>query len=307
MMLNAMRLPRTCALVILAALLIGLAGPARAQSPARDKAWWQAVAAKDFAVPADVPLPVLLDDLTAMLGSPDAELRDDLAYTTLAQWIYRQKVVPVDQRLRLLGVWERNLTTGVGDTGTPAVARRSFSALALGILAILDNEAPYLDRPAFAGLLTSALTYLRDEKDVRGFDPALGWLHSVAHTADLIKFLARSQHLQPADQAHILTAISDKLAAVETPLINGEDERLARAVLSIAARPDFDEAAFAAWLKTVAPQRRAVPPTAATLAIDGNRRNLLVSLFTVLSTDRRDLPTLIRARTLVLDTLKTFM
>lgn len=307
MMLNAMRLPRTCALVILAALLTGLAVPARAQTPARDKAWWQAVAAKDFAVPADVPLPVLLDELTTLLGSPDPELRDDLAYTTLAQWIYRQKVVPVDQRLRLLGVWERNLTTGIGGLGSPAVTRRSFSALALGILAILDTEAPFLDRPAFAGLLASALGYLRDEKDVRGFDPALGWLHSVAHTADLIKFLARSRHLQPAEQAQILTAISDKLAAVETPLINGEDERLARAVLSMAARPDFDEAAFASWLKTVAPARRTDPPTAVTLAVDGNRRNLLVSLFAVLSTDRRDLATVAKARALVLETLKTFM
>lgn len=307
MMLTAMRLPRTCALVILAGLSIGLAGPARAQSPTRDKAWWQAVVAKDFAVPADVPLPVLLDDLTAMLGSPDPELRDDITYTILTRWVYRQKVVPVDQRLRLLGIWERNLTTGVGETGTAAVARRSFSALALGILVIVDNEAPYLDRPAFARLLASALTYLRDEKDVRGFDPTLGWLHSVAHTADLIKFLARSRHLQPAEQGQILTALANKLTAVDVPLTNGEDERLARAVLSIAARPDFDEAAFAAWVASVAPQRRATPPTAATLAIDGNRRNLLVSLFTVLSTDRRDLPTIARARTLVLDTLKTFM
>lgn len=272
----------------------------------RDKAFWQAVAAKEFAVPAGVPLPVLLDELTQLLGHVDPELRDDLGYSTLANWIYRQRVVPVDERLRLLGVWQKNLGAGVGGTNPDAVLRRSFSALALGVLVILDNETPYLDRDQFAGLLASGLKYLREERDVRGFDARVGWMHSVAHTADLLKFLARSRHLQPAEQTQILTAISDKWHAVTTPLVHGEDERMARAVLSLAARQDFDEAAFAAWLKSMT-TRRTTPPTVETLATDQNRRDLLVSLFTVLSTDRRDLPTITRARTLVLETLRTFM
>lgn len=278
----------------------------QSSAAARDKTFWQAVAAKEFAVPAGVPLPTLLDELTQMLGHVDPELRDDLAYSTLANWIYRQRIVPVDERVRLLGAWEKNLVAGVGETNTDAVLRRSFSALALGVLVILDNEAGYLDRSQFEHLLSSSLTYLREERDVRGFDARVGWMHSVAHTADLIKFLARSRHLQPAGQAQILTAISTKWNGMTTPLVHGEDERMARAVLSLAARPDFDEAAYAAWLKAMTP-RRTTAPTAETLATDQNRRDLLVSLFTVLSTDRRDLPTLTRARTLLLETLRTFM
>ncbi len=277
-----------------------------AATTTRDKTFWQAVAAKEFAVPAGVPLPTMLDELTLLLGHVDPELRDDIGYSTLANWIYRQRVVPVDERVRLLGVWETNLSAGVGGTNTDAVLRRSFSALALGVLVILDNEAPYLDRDQFSRLLTSSLKYLREEHDVRGFDARVGWMHSVAHTADLIKFLSRSRHLQAAEQALILTAISDKWNAVTTPLVHGEDERMARAVLSLAARADFDEVAYAAWLKTMT-TRRTTPPTVETLATDQNRRDLLVSLFTVLSTDRRDLPTLTRARTLVFDTLRTFM
>src|SRR5690606_442624 len=142
---------------------------------------------------------------------------------------------------RLLRAWEGDLKAGVGERGTDRVVRRSFSALALGVLVILDNEAAYLDRETFARLLTSSLAYLRDEQDVRGFDARLGWLHSVAHTADLVKFLARSRHLQPAEQALVLSAIDAKLRAVEAPLVHGEDERLARAALSITSRPDFDE------------------------------------------------------------------
>jgi len=293
------------------ALVIALGVPtslaAQQSAPTtRDKAFWKAVAGKEFAVPAGVPLPILLDELTQLLGDVDPELRDDLGYSTLANWIYRQRVVSVDERVRLLGVWEQNLSVGVDGTNTNTVLRRSFSALALGTLVILDNETPYLSRDQFSRLLASSVKYLREERDVRGFDARVGWMHSVAHTADLLKFLARSRHLQPAEQALILTAISDKWNSVTTPLVYGEDERMARAVLSLAARPDFDEVAYVGWLKTMT-TRRTTPPTVETLATDQNRRDVLVSLFTVLSTDRRDLPTIVKARALLLETLRTFM
>lgn len=298
---------RTLTCVLGLSVLLGSWRPASAQAPVYDATFWRAVAANEFKVPTSQPMPAMLDSLTALLGSSDPVLRDDVAYSTLANWIYRQRVVSVEERRRLLGLWQANLRVGIGETGTPTVLRRSFSALALGTLVILDNEAPYLDRPEFDALLRSALAYLRDERDVRGFDSTLGWMHAVAHTADLLKFLARSRHLTRDEQGLLLQGIADAMIRLETPLVNGEDERLARAVLSIAARPDLDDAALAAFLKRVAPQRRPEAPTVATLANDGNRRDLLVSLFTVLSTDRRDLPTLARARAMVLDTLRAFM
>ncbi len=170
--------------VILAAGLSMLAA-APAQAQAHDKAWWQAVAKAEYAVPAGAPLPALLDELTAMLGSSDAELRDDIAYSTLLQWIYVKRIVPVPARLRLAAEWQRRMRDGVPGPEGPGVLGRSFSALALAVLVGLDNEAPYLDHAAYAGVFDAALRYLRDERDVRGFAPSLGWMHSVAHTADL--------------------------------------------------------------------------------------------------------------------------
>lgn len=274
-----------------------------AQPAAHDKAWWQAVAKAGYTVPVDVPLSALLDELTALLGHRDPELRDDIAYTTLAQWIYVKRAVPEAERLRLMRLWMRNMTVGIGETGTDTVLRRSFSALALAILPGLDNEAPYLERAAFGDLLSATLAYLRDERDVRGFSNDVGWMHSVAHTADVLRFLGRSRHLTVPEQALILNGIRDKLAAVQTPLVNGEDERLARAVLSLVARSDFDEAAFGAFLKALD-----VPfdgkPTTQSLAVGQNRRHLLVSLLAVLTLDTRDLPGLARARAMVVEILR---
>jgi hypothetical protein len=287
------------------ALAGGLFSFAFAQTPpAHDKAFWEKIAADKFAVPAGQAVPTLVRELSAYLGSPDPELRDDIAYTTLAAWIYRQRLVPPADLRALMDEWMRNLSSGIGESGSDTVFQRSFSALSLGIVAILDNEAPFLERAEFDRLLTSALAYLRDERDVRGHDPKKGWIHSVAHTADLLKFLGRSRHLTKEQQSAILSSISDKLTRVEEVLTHGEDERLARAVLSIAARPDFDAAGFEKWLATFAPVRRTAPPTAAMMAVDQNRKDLIVSLLAVLSTDPRDLSTLPAARAQVLALLK---
>ncbi len=291
-------------------LLLGAAAhlprSAPSQSP-HDKAFWRAIAQSAYAVPAGESLPGLVAELSEYLASPDPELRDDIAYSTLTAWIYRQRIVPVELRRTLLAEWTANLTKDIGERDTDGVFRRSFSALSLGLLAIADNERPFLEQAEFDRLLTAALTYLEAERDVRGFDPTKGWMHSVAHTADLLKFLARSRYLQPAQQAAILAAISQKVAAVDGVLTHGEDERLARAVVAIIGREDFDEAAFRAWSPTLVPPRPTGPPTAVSLAASQNRKNLAVALYAVLSTDTRDLPSIQDARTIVLETLETLL
>ena len=129
------------------AATLALSAPVWAQTPAapkHDKAFWRAIAASKFAVPAGESVPALTAELSGYLGSPDSEWRDDVAYSTLASWIYRQRIIPVELRRTLLAEWTGHLTSGIGERGTDAVFKRSFSALALGILAILYNEAPFL-------------------------------------------------------------------------------------------------------------------------------------------------------------------
>ena len=81
---------------------------------------------------------------------------------------------------------------------------RSFSALDLSILAALENEAPALDAAGYRRLVDAAFSYLRDERDLRGIEPRVGWIHATAHTADLLKFLARDPRFTPADEQRLL-------------------------------------------------------------------------------------------------------
>jgi hypothetical protein len=296
---------RFVAAIVVAGLVPPAPLPAQ-HAAARDKAFWQSLAARKFAVPAGESAPQLARELSVLLASPDPELRDDIAYTGLVALIYRQRAVPAGVTRELAAQWMQNLTDRIAERDTDAVLKRSFSALSLGIVAALDNEAPFLTREEFDRLLTAAVAYLAAETDVRGFDPVKGWVHATAHTADLVKFLARSRHLQAAQQSAVLKAIGARMARARSVFTHGEDERLARAVLSIAARADLDAATFEGWLSTLRPARDREAPTAARLAADQNVKNLVVSLHAVLSTDPRDTPLLQRVRAAVLGLLRTF-
>jgi hypothetical protein len=104
----------------------------------------------------------------------------------------------------------------------------------------------------FQGLFDPALKVLVDETDLRGWDEQQGWVHVTAHTADLLKFLARSRHLRPADQARLLDGIAQRLTTAPIVFTHGEDERLAAVVVSLVRRPDFDRAALIAMATRLA-------------------------------------------------------
>jgi len=156
------------------------------------------------------------------------------------------------------------------------------------VLAALELEDPALDEAGYRKLLDAALAYLRDEHDLRGLTPRMGWVHATAHTADLLKFLARDPRFTPADQGRLLEAAWAKLTLRGTPVFaHREDERLAAAVASVVRRADFDLSAFQRWLDRFPPLEAEVwsasTPRLATLEAAQNARHLLDSLFVALS------------------------
>jgi uncharacterized protein DUF2785 len=215
-----------------------------------DREFWRAIAKNHFAVPEGQEIVPLLRELSGYLGSPDPELRDDLAYTITAVWIKHQ-AIPTDALDTFLDQWRANLLVGLSESGTQSVLKRSFSALSLAALAERDLKTPFLTDKQYRALLADALTYLKDERDLRGFDPALGWIHATAHTADLLAALAGNPLFKPEDQARLLQAIAERLASAHQIFAYGEQDRLALAAATAVLRKDFDQAGFNKWLTTI--------------------------------------------------------
>ena len=266
--------------------------------------YWRGIVDAKFEVPAGETAAKLAGELVTRLGDVDPVMRDDLAFTILTSWIYDKKLLGPDALRPIARTLEGNLARDLGTTGTDAVLLRSFSALTLSVVAARDNATPFLGDDEFRHLLDSALDYFRNERDLRGFDAAKGWIHTAAHTADLLKFLARSQRLRAGDQSRILSALLEKQRA-GAAFAQGEDERMARVAMSIARRADFDRAVFREWLDA-AKLAAAFPksPTVDALRTHQNVRHLLAALWTELSVDDRPSEGADAARQMLRETLK---
>jgi hypothetical protein len=195
--------------------------------------------ADNMAFPAHAPRGEVLDQLISALASPDPKVRDDLAYPVFATWIAR-------------GHFDDSLDE-VGDRlaamfAHPEIQARTFAPLVLlwvirrGALASLEPGAVGRWRSAFG-------SWWLAETDIRGYDEQLGWLHAIAHGADLVRAFALSPDSSPADRASLVSLCVARLLAPTSYLFaHAEDDRLAYAMATaLAVAPPSDD-----WIAPIA-------------------------------------------------------
>jgi Protein of unknown function (DUF2785) len=279
-----------CTAVMTTLLLAGIGLGAVSAFPAglapekalHDREFWRAIAKSHYSVPQGQQVSALARELSGYLGSPDPELRDDLAYSILDAWIVHGNQFSGTELTSLKSEWEVNLQAGIGEAGTDSVFRRSFSALCLATLAERDLKSTFLNEADYHKLLDHALTYLQEERDLRGFDSVKGWIHTTAHTADLLAALAANPRFKIDDQRRMLHAISQRLSSARQIFSYGEQDRLAIAVSAIVSRKDFNSSGFQSWLTTLDETDRKVwkdsPPNGDLLKTFQNNSYLLQAL-----------------------------
>jgi hypothetical protein len=154
----------------------GAGGGEAQSSAAHDREFWRSIVQRNYAVPEGESAFALARELSGLLGSPDPELRDNLAYVILGAWIVDQGKFAQPELLSLLDEWRANLRSGLGESGTDSVLKRSFSALCLASLAEYDLKSPFLGASRYRALLSDALAYIKEERDIRGYDENKGWI-----------------------------------------------------------------------------------------------------------------------------------
>jgi hypothetical protein len=252
--------------------------------PSHDRDFWRDIARNHYSVPTNQSADVLANELSSLLASPDPELRDDLAYSILARWIYRG-LLSQPTLIVLTDTWRANLKDGLGETGTNSVLKRSFSALSLASMARREVAAPFMGAERYHQLVSNGIAYLQSERDLRGYDAKLHWIHATAHTADLLAALAGNARLTQEESSGILSAISARLSTASDVFTQGEQDRLAAATVAVVRRPEFEAAKFEHWLSALQNQDRDVwtNTTPESLAHYQNHNYLLQALFTRLA------------------------
>lgn len=221
----------------------------------------QAIIDSGYCVPAGSDLEALTRELTGLLGSPVSALREG-ALEILWHWGEAGRYS--DAELRALGEQTAaNLSVGLGESGTDTVFLRSFSALILEMVVLVDlvraadvddRKPPLLSPSEVRDWFERALAAFAGEKDFRGCTEGNGWAHALAHMSDLLGALARSPHLDRTHLERILSAVADKLIApADTVLLFEEDHRMIRgAVMHTLLRNEMEGKFLRSWVDRLA-------------------------------------------------------
>jgi Protein of unknown function (DUF2785) len=192
---------------------------------------WQTVIDGGFQQPAGGLTPALIAELSQALRSPDPVLRDEQALTVLAHWV--PELAP-EPRRRLAGEMAARFSD-------PEIQARTFAPLVLNMI---------VDQGDFDESWLAAFTaWYPAETDLRGYDPELGWLHAVAHGADLLGAFGRYRQADPAPLLDV--AAARLLACTDYLFAHQEDDRLGYAIALTLTRTELSQAQSVEWLGAV--------------------------------------------------------
>jgi hypothetical protein len=284
------------------------ASVAHAQVQTPDRARWVALAKGGFVLPADQKAVDVLVEMNPLVASLDPVLRDEVAFSAAERWMVRDRKLSSDEVRRVMKMWLANLDDGLGTTGEDRVFKRSFSALNLSLVAAYDLTAPFMEAAEVESFFDRMLDYFAREKDLRGFDQTRGWMHTVAHTSDVLKFLSRNPKLAAGADVRLMSAIRRKVESSQAVFAWGENDRMALALQSAVRRPDADASALESWLAKWAEDHKKLWANgphvdAAQFALVENGKQLLRGLHAALTLETKPTPNGDAARKAVLATL----
>ena len=119
-----------------------------------DRALWESIVDSDAEVPPGHTAAELLPSLLDLLGENDPYLRDEVGYGVLARWVVQDQLLGSDELRYAVERLMPDLRLGLdGSGGDRETVRRSYSALALAILAYRDVEDHFLDADEVHALL----------------------------------------------------------------------------------------------------------------------------------------------------------
>jgi len=193
----------------------------------------------------------LILEMINNIGSLDAQLRDELIYTTLSHWIPDNSLTANELEQLLPVVLDKNhLLFKLGETNTDSVFTRSFSMLVIPLLFMRHRESPFLSREQIHQIKEKVFYNVQKERDYRGYDEEKGWAHAIAHAADALEDLAQCSELDKNDLLTILDLVYEKMTITDRIYSDGEDERMVKSVISVLNRKILSQTYVEQWIQS---------------------------------------------------------
>lgn len=173
----------------------------------------------------------LTEELIKHIGDPDPNIRDGLIYPVLAHLLHddvHQKEELIKFTHLLLS--EEYLFKGIHTKSIKNTVTRTFTLLQLVILIYKHNKDHSLTDELQIRIFNAVLEYFNNESIYLGYDDTYGFVHAVAHTADVFNQMAKSPLLTKVQVKEILSLIVKAFKNNTYQFICDEDERMVNAI-----------------------------------------------------------------------------
>ncbi|KPU43538.1 hypothetical protein OXPF_29790 [Oxobacter pfennigii] len=185
------------------------------------------------------------------IGDTDPELRDDLIYNTLYEWIDVKEYFNEDQLRHILFILldEKHLFYQIGSDGNDSVFTRTFSSLGVALILNRHRKKAFLSIDEFIEIKNKFIGYYTSEMDLRGYIQGSGWAHGTAHGADVMDELVQCSESDGGVIREILKAFKKVMYNGKYIFCNEEDERISRVVFRIIKENLLSKHAIIKWLE----------------------------------------------------------
>lgn len=179
-----------------------------------------------------VNLDELLQFLLEHIGHQNSVNRDDLVYPVLAHLLHDDVLdSKVLRQVGLQFITEEFLFYDMENTQEYSVLTRSFTLLQLAILIYKHNQLSIFTDEEYEKITFAVLHYFELEQDYRGYNATVGWMHSIAHSADVFVQIFKGKQLSLDYYKRFLNELVRVFQTSSMQLIHNEEVRMIRAIL----------------------------------------------------------------------------
>ena len=173
----------------------------------------------------------LVHSLLSEIGHQDPEIRDGLIYSNLAHLLHDNhfsKDELIDFTSILLD--DAHLFYDIGNEKPLSVLTRSFSILQLVIIVYVHRRDSLFTNDQLMNLYHRFLDYFKKETVLNGYDNEYGFMHSIAHAADLFSQLVQLEEINESHLKEMFQVIGEKYKTRDYFFSHDEDERMVVAI-----------------------------------------------------------------------------
>lgn len=181
-------------------------------------------------------------ELINNIGDPNTEIRDDLIYPCLAHLLH-DKHFDEEILTNILNIFmsDSHLFFDLENTIENSVLKRSFTSLQIVILIYLHRKEGVFSNKLIMNTLIKYIDYFNQEEHYEGYNEKVGWLHSIAHSADVFDQFFQIEHFTDKEYKIVLEAILLKIKQRHYQFSHEEDERMIIGIKKLILRNILDQ------------------------------------------------------------------